>query len=89
MVTEDNKNSLPFPPNAGKYADIDPNVCRDSTGFCPCGDYYTHPADEPCDVINAEVKKQQRTWDCQCGTESCPCGAYVAHKVEEKCTAKK
>lgn len=88
QVTEENKNRLPIPPNAGRYADIDPSVCRDSSGFCPCGDYITHPADEPCNVINDNVDKQERTWDCQCATESCPCGAYVAHKVDEPCTAK-
>ena len=88
LVTEENKNKLPFPPEVSTYADIDPTVCNDAPGFCPCGDYITHPADEPCDVINDEPDKQTRTWDCQCTTTSCRCGAYVAHRVEEPCTAK-
>jgi len=88
-VTEENKNKLPFPPEVSTYADIDPDVCNDAPGFCPCGEFVTHPSDEPCDVINEEVDKQPRTWDCQCRTESCRCGAYVAHKVNEPCTAKK
>lgn len=89
QVTEENKNKLPFPTHLGQYEPIDPNVCRDAPGFCPCGDYITHPVDEPCDVINDEPDKQTRTWDCQCTTTSCKCGAYVAHKVDEPCTAKK
>jgi hypothetical protein len=89
QVTKENKNKLPFPTHLGVYEPIDRSVCNDAPGFCPCGDYITHPANEPCDVINDEPDKQTRTWDCQCTTTSCKCGAYVAHKVDEPCTAKK
>jgi DNA-directed RNA polymerase subunit RPC12/RpoP len=88
LITEENKTKLPIPPEFMIYADIDPDVCNDAPGLCPCGDFITHPVTEPCDVNNDEVEKQTRTWECQCTTASCRCGAYVAHRVDEPCTAK-
>jgi len=89
QVNEENKNKLPPPTHIYEYDPYyDSSVCNDLPGFCPCGDYITHPKDEPCDVINEEVDKQTRTWACQCATAFCRCGAYVAHKVDEPCTAK-
>lgn len=88
-VTEKNIGKIPFPTHMHKYnPDFDPNICNDRPGFCPCGDFITHPITEPCNIINGEVEKQTRTWDCQCTTAFCSCGAYVAHKVDEPCIAK-
>lgn len=88
-VTEENRKMIPFPTHLHQYdPNFDPNVCNDRPGFCPCGDFITHPIIEPCNIINGEVEKQTRTWDCQCTTAFCRCGAYVAHRVDEPCTAK-
>lgn len=87
QVTEENAKKIPFPTHLYNYGDRDESVCNDSSGFCPCGEFITHPKNEPCDVIHTQVDKQPRTWDCHCKTSSCPCGAYVAHKVDEPCTS--
>jgi hypothetical protein len=86
QVTEENSNKIPFPTHLYSYGDRDESVCNDSSGFCPCGEFITHPKNEPCSID--KVEKQPKTWDCHCRTSSCPCGAYVAHKVDEPCTAK-
>lgn len=87
QVTKENANKIPFPTHIYQYGVRDESVCNDSSGFCPCGEFITHPKNEPCDVIHTQVDKQTRTWDCHCKTSSCPCGAYVAHKVDEPCTS--
>jgi hypothetical protein len=52
VVTDKNKDSLPFPTNPRGRAEIDFNDpsknCQCRAGTCPCGKFVAHAVKDPC-----------------------------------------
>ena len=92
QVTEENKDSIPFPTNPYDYVDpdkeIDNRPCNDNEGICPCGVYIAHLIDKKCNVIETAVPKEPLYPQCSCKASVSFCGHTVSHRLTSPCTAK-
>lgn len=90
QVTEENKDTIPFPSNPYDYCTTDDgfdiNFCNDTEGVCPCGVYIAHLIDKKCNVIETAVPKEPMRSDCYCKESVSPCGHSVSHKLIDPCT---
>ena len=64
IVTEENKDSLPFPTLMDKYLNAgEPGkTCQCRAGTCPCGKFVAHKIDDPCnanDFIDPENREKE------------------------------
>jgi len=61
LVTEENKNSIPFPTNPKNKKEFDfndpSNTCQCASGLCPCGKFVAHPVTEAWDPENPHLFK--------------------------------
>ena len=59
LLTEENKNSLPFPTNPINRKEVDFNdpskTCQCAPGICPCGKFVSHLATESWDPDNPHI----------------------------------
>lgn len=59
LVTEENKNSIPFPTNPHNKKEFDLNdpygTCQCAPGLCPCGKFVAHPVTEAWDPENPHL----------------------------------
>ncbi len=89
-VTEENKDSLPFPTNPYQYDDPDRQpedaFCNDREGICPCGVFTAHFVDKKCNLIETAVPKEPLYPYCQCRSSLSPCGHLVSHRLTDPCT---
>ena len=89
QVTEENKNSIPFPKNlhfGDNEPGIDPNFCNDKEGICPCGVFIAHLINKQCDVIETATAKEPLYDTCHCKTSISACGHSISHRLTEPCT---
>lgn len=90
QVTEDNKDTIPFPSNPFDYADIDHNTdhnfCNDKEGICPCGVFIAHLINKKCNVIETAVPKEPLHSGCYCKSSASPCGHSISHRLTDPCT---
>jgi hypothetical protein len=61
VVTEENKDSLPFPTNPIGMKNIDFNDpgknCQCRAGTCPCGKFVAHAISDPCNANDFNTKE--------------------------------
>jgi hypothetical protein len=90
QVTEENKDSIPFPtqPYLEDYRDGQPydTFCNDVEGVCPCGVFTAHLINKKCDLIETAVPKEPLYPHCQCKSSLSPCGHSVSHRLVDPCT---
>ena len=90
QVTEENKDTIPFPSNPFDYADLDPNIdhnfCNDKEGICPCGVFIAHLIDKKCNVIDTAIPKEPLHSGCYCKASVSPCGHSISHRLTDPCT---
>lgn len=91
-ITEENKDTIPFPTNPYDYADIDrsidPNFCNDKEGICPCGVYTAHLVNKICNLIETAIPKEPLYPHCECKASLSPCGHSISHRLTDPCTGK-
>jgi hypothetical protein len=86
QVTEENKHTIPFPTHPYEYSDIDPNLCNDKEGICPCGVYTAHLINKRCNLIETAIAKEPLYPHCQCKSSLSPCGHSISHRLVDPCT---
>ncbi|MEY3378341.1 MAG: hypothetical protein RLZZ328_1509 [Bacteroidota bacterium] len=56
LVTEENKNSIPFPTDPAPGSRLDPSKkCQCAPGLCPCGKFVAHLVTEAWDPENPHL----------------------------------